>query len=416
MNLDNLKQNFDILIVTDQLPYPPRNGITLPVYNYAIGLMETRRVKIILLADYTNPPTPDAIAKNESIFGPVLVVYLTRRGKLIRMAREIAHVEMYQHGWVLAEKSFDIGSLQAETCVVSPMSAVAKWRATGLDNMVNCRLSIAAVNDCTTAEYFFREEQSFGGVQSIITGMMHRLRSLQIAKIEAKLLAPYRHILLQTNKDQHLMGQLVSKETASRVVVVPNGVRADYFDLSPSPKNGSILFVAELSGEYSSIAKWLVDELWPEVLKKHPECQLVIVGKGASDKLSNTLRSAKNIKHMEFVDDLAQLYREAMIVLSPIFKGYGLINKTLEAMAMSVPVVGGMAAFNGIRGFQAGLHGEVCKTKSTAEFVVAITQLISDPVRRIAIGDAGRKLLQEQFRWEFAVDKIERLITASNPN
>lgn len=412
MSLDNLKQIYDILIVTDQLPYPPRNGITLPVYNYAVGLMETQRVKLIFLADCNSPPTPDALAKNESIFGHVLVVYLSRRGKLIRMAREIAHVEMYQHGWVLAEKNFDIGSLQADTLIASPMSAVAKWHATGLHNTVDCRLSIAAVNDCTTAEYFFREEQGFGGVKSIIKGMMHRLRSLQIAKIEAKLLAPYGHILLQTSKDQHLMGQLVSKETASRVVTVPNGVRADYFDLSPSPKNGNILFVAELSGEYSSIAKWLVDELWPEVLKQHPECQLVIVGKGASDNLKNTLRSAKNITHIEFVDDLAQLYREAMIVLSPIFKGYGLINKTLEAMAMSVPVVGGMAAFNGIQGFQPGIHGEACKTKNTAEFVTAISQLISDPVRRDAIGAAGRKLLQQQFRWEFAVDKLVRLITA----
>ena len=217
-------------------------------------------------------------------------------------------------------------------------------------------------------------------------------------------------MLLQTKTDLALMARLVSTDIASHVVTVPNGVREDYFGLVSSPANNNVVFVAELSGEYAAIARWLVMEMWPEVVKRNSICQLVIVGKGASDSLKQSIQASSRTTHIEFVEDLCDLYSEAMIALSPVFKGFGLINKTLEAMASGVPVVGGVPAFNGIAGFESGEHGIACRFRATVEFSDAICQLADDPERRATIGNSGRVLVERHFRWGSSVSRIQSLI------
>lgn len=398
-----------ILIVTDQLPYPPRNGITLPVFNYALGLMQHHAVKFCLLTDVHSPINSNALMENESIFGKFDIVHLQRKDRLTRLLGEISGDEMYQHGWMRAEPTSIMEPHIYDTLIVSPMSAVAKWRSTGLHATKTVPITIAAVNDCTTAEYYFRGKQSVGGLRPFLKGLVDRLRSRRIAKIEAKLLDVYKYIFLQTPTDMDLMRRLVSEKTASKVITVPNGVRAEYYELKPAPQK-NVVFVAELSGEYAAITEWLISDVWPNIAKHKPEYQLIIVGKGASTTLKKIISTTSQITHIEFVDDLGQLYSQAAIVLSPVFKGFGLINKTLEAMAASVPVIGGSAAFNGIEGFINGIHGIACKTHSTDEFVEVILQLIGNQALRESIGRAGHDIIKQQFQWEFALNKIETLI------
>jgi len=38
-----------ILFVLDQLPYPPRNGVTVPTYNYLRGLAERHDVSLLFV-------------------------------------------------------------------------------------------------------------------------------------------------------------------------------------------------------------------------------------------------------------------------------------------------------------------------------------------------------------------------------
>jgi glycosyltransferase involved in cell wall biosynthesis len=401
-----------LLLVTDQLPYPPRNGITLPVYNYAIRLRQSRPLTIVLLADAAAPVDPAALADNARLFGTIEVVYVTRRARAWRLAAELCGREMYQHGWQRAPRSASAPDRAADTVIVSPMSAVAKWRGCGLQARTTCRVAIAAVNDCTTAEYYFRGAQHFGGLKAGLKGWLDRRRSRQIGSIEARLLANYDHILLQTATDQALMQRLVSPRTAARVTTVPNGVRADYFALAPATATNQVAFVAELSGEYAATADWLIGEVWPAVRRRHPDGQLLMVGKGAAPALKDAIARTAGITHIEFVPDLCQLYGQATIALSPVFKGFGLINKTLEAMAAGVPVVGGVAAFNGIAGFADQVHGMACATRASAAFADAIVALLRAPARRQAIGSAGRALVQRQFCWDEAAQKVDALIGA----
>lgn len=394
-------------VVTDQLPHPPRNGITLPLYHHCRQLLRQRPLRLLLLEDIARPADAAALAANEALFGPVMRVALRRRGAAARLLDELRGRAMYQHGWRLADEAVLGADTACDSLLVSPMSAVAKWQASGLAGRLHPRVRIAAVNDCTTAEYFHRGRGP--GALASAKAWLDRRRCRFIAPIEARLLDDYEHVLLQTDVDRDLLTTLVSPRLAERVTLVPNGVIDSYFRLRPADPH-RVLFVAELSGEYAATAHWLAAEVWPQVAGLHPRAEFTLVGRGASPALRALLTRTPHARHVEYVDDLAGLYAGALIALSPVFKGFGLINKTLEAMASGLPVIGGAAAFNGIPGFRSGEHGIACASRSTAEFVAALRSLLPDPARRALLGDAARRLVDGRFRWDTATQRLAGLL------
>lgn len=399
-----------VLMVVDQLPYPPRNGVTLPTFHYADGLRQSCRFSLALLADEAQPVDARALADNEAIFGKISVIRMRRRRKIRRAIDEVLARDMFNQGWELARASSELHGCEADVLLASPFSAAAKWAAAGLANPKNFRCRIAAVSDCTAAEYYARQSQDFGNVGQAIKGTLDRARSFRVAAVEGRTLASYQHVLMQTATDRNLMRQLVGNETADRVTLVPNGVRRDFFDVSRNPESNTFVFIAELSSEYASIADWLVREVWPSVTDAVAGAKLLIVGKGASKALSAAIAHTPNVEHVTFVDDLRSVYADAAAAICPVFKGYGLINKALEAMAAGVPVIGGAAAFNGMEGFEAGVHGVVCRPRSTPEFASAICDILANRERATQRGRDGRSLIEGQFRWERAVGTIEALI------
>lgn len=409
-----------VWLVTDQLPHPPRNGTTLPVVHYLEGLRRRHEVRLIVLVDAAHPPSRDELSANEARYGPITMVPLIRGARLACAADELLRRDMYYYRWRLAPGSAPLPPPPEAALVVSPMSAVAKWRRLKRPGHVAAGVSIAAVNDCTAAQYHCRGKQSFGGVRLKWRGAMDRWRAAGIAQIERDILGEYDHVLLQTPADLDWMRRLVGETIARRVTLAPNGVRAAFLSVAPDRQSRQIAWVGELGGEYASVARWLIGEVWPEVLRKRPEATLLVVGQGADDRLKDLISRTPRVSHRTYVEDLLSVYRESAAAACPIFKGYGLINKTLEAMASSVPVVGGSSAFNGIEGFEPGRDGVLCETRNATCFAEAIAGLVQNPALCARIGESGRLRVRDQFVWNRTVATLESLLgeepaTASSP-
>lgn len=396
-------------VVTDQLPYPPRNGITLPLFHYLSILKNTFQINLVLLVDVDFLPTATALKENTELFGVITQIPLRRRSRMRRLLGELGATEMYQHGWEPVLPSLAVEFAASDAALISPMSAVAKWQAVAKYSRVAAAVQIAAVNDCTTAEYFYRGYSAGGSWRSAFKGWIDRLRCRNIAKIEAAKLAHYRYVLLQTPTDRVLMSKLVSSAIADKVRLAPNGVSETLLQLPRQPGN-QIIFVGELSGEYAQTARWLLGAVWPAIAAKYANVELLLVGRGAQENLRNQIKQSERVRHIEYVQDLGDVYATAMIALSPVFKGFGLINKTLEAMACGIPVVGGSAAFNGITGFKDGVHGVVSDSFATDEFIAALEQVLSSVELRQQIGCAARELISGQFRWSHATTVISELV------
>lgn len=409
-----------VWLVTDQLPHPPRNGITLPVANYLEGLRRHRDVRLILLVDAARPPSRDELSANEALYGPITTVPLVKGARLACAADELLRRDMYYYSWRLAPGSAPLSPPPEAALIVSPMSAAAKWRRLKRPGHVEAGVSIAAVNDCTAAQYHCRGKQSFGGLRLRLRGAIDLWRSMGIAQIERDILGEYDHVLLQTPADLTWMRRLVGETIARRVTLAPNGVRTAFLSVEPDRHSRQIAWVGELGGEYAPVARWLIGEVWPEVLHKLPEATLLVVGQGADDRLTALMNSTPRVSHRAFAENLGDVYRGSAAAACPIFKGYGLINKTLEAMAASVPVVGGSSAFNGIEGFEPGRDGIRCETREAIRFAEALAGLVRDPALCARIGESGRSRVRNQFVWNRTVAILDNLLgaepdTASRP-
>jgi glycosyltransferase involved in cell wall biosynthesis len=409
-----------LLVIADQLPYPPRNGATLPLCHYLAQLSRTHELRLALLLDAEQRIDAEARAENERRFGPLLLGRCSRRGRLARVADELSGRGMFQNGWVAADtRAFDeLAARDALWCtapvLVSPISALARWRALrAVLPRWQPRRTVVAVHDCTAAEYRWRWRSPQPGALGRAKAWSHWLRAPLVARAEARLLAEVDAVLVQTEADRAAMRQLVGADTAARTQLAPNGVRPDLFDIDASPGvAGEVLFVAELSGEYAPIAAWLCRSVWPRVRAGHPAATLTIVGRGADAALKQLLAATDGVTHLEFAADLAPLYGRSAVIWSPLWKGFGLINKTLEAMAAARPVVGGLAAFNGIAGFADGVHGIGLARPDAQAMAAATLALLHEPARAQALGAAGRELVRG-FRWERTAEIIRTALVGS---
>lgn len=408
-----MDQRPTLMLVTDQLPYPPRNGVTLPTFHYLEQLRATHRVRVCLLHAEEAPEALQGLADNEQRFGPIACVPLRRRPLPQRVLAEWALQEMVQHGWQAATPAAAAAVAGLEPAafaqvLVSPISALAKWRAVQRTHPgLQPRTTVAAVSDCTTAEYHHRLRSAAPDAASRAKARLDAWRVPLIARVEARLLAGCARVLVQTEADLRAMRTLVGEATASRCVVAPNGVQPQLFDVQPA-LGERVLFVAELSGEYAHVAEWLCTAVWPRVQAVRPGARLTIVGRGASPRLQACMAAAPGIEPIVFAPDLAPVYAEAGVVWSPVFKGFGLINKTLEAMASGLPVLGGHAAFNGLPGFADGVHGLALPQPDAQAWAGATLRLLAQPPLRAALGAAGRALVRGGFRWERSADILRQ--------
>ena len=175
-------------------------------------------------------------------------------------------------------------------------------------------------------------------------------------------------------------------------------------------RRGVAFVTASVEGENAKIAYWFLSRIWPRVLEQQPEAHLHLLGKGAQKLVAEVVRSNPQICDSliieGFQDNLSAFYLKRDMAVCPVFKGYGLITKAVEALQHGCITVGSPEAFNGISGFRAGKHGFVARTDE--EFVEAIAENLErgDMGMRLA----AHRLIRSNFNWARSARQVIELI------
>ncbi|HEX7155301.1 MAG TPA: glycosyltransferase family 4 protein [Thermoanaerobaculia bacterium] len=179
--------------------------------------------------------------------------------------------------------------------------------------------------------------------------------------------------------------------------VLPGGVELEPLDRS-SERPSAVGFLGSLDYRPNQeAALWIAEELQPRIVV----AELHVGGSNAPA----WLRARLGGTFVPEVPDAAAFLRSMTVVVSPLFAGGGMRIKILEAMALGKAVVSTTIGASGLD----VTHGEnIVIADDAASFAAAVQELLREPSRAVAIGDAGRRFVETRY----ATDTLARGLLA----
>lgn len=204
-----------------------------------------------------------------------------------------------------------------------------------------------------------------------------------------------------------------------RVEGISNGIDTIAYDpagVAPAPyaqDNGPhLVFTGQMdyAPNVDAVAHFARDVL-PVVRAAHPDACFHIVGRNPAPAV-RALDSLPGVNVAGAVDDIRPWIASADVVVAPLRIARGIQNKVLEAMAMARPVVASVAAAEGI----VATHGEhFVIAADDAAMADAITALLADPARGVAMGQAARAHMLQCYQWDAQLAPLMRWLDKPVP-
>jgi glycosyltransferase involved in cell wall biosynthesis len=151
-------------------------------------------------------------------------------------------------------------------------------------------------------------------------------------------------------------------------------------------------------------------ESWPQVLARHPDARLLLVGGGPAEKALRRAVADRGLRDSVVLTGavpfpaLPAHYAAGNVFAMPCrtrrggldVEGLGMVF--LEASATGLPVVAGTSG-GAPETVQEGVTGHVVEPRSTQAVAGTIADLLDDPARRAAMGAAGRAWVEQRWSW-----------------
>jgi len=134
---------------------------------------------------------------------------------------------------------------------------------------------------------------------------------------------------------------------------------------------------------------WFLNKVWPLVLSAQPNAKFHLAGKGLSKQDPRFFQSGI-VNHGE-VSNAEDFMHEHGVMIVPIQAGSGIRIKTLEAMALGVPIV---STSIGAQGLTVSDDIEIKLADEPNDFAAAICALLSSPAKSQEMTTQARKYVE----------------------
>jgi len=126
--------------------------------------------------------------------------------------------------------------------------------------------------------------------------------------------------------------------------------------------------------------RWILEELWPRVIREEPEARLNIAGSSPPEWLKPHV--------LANIPDAGAFIKEQSVLIAPLFAGGGMRIKVLEAMAAGKAIV---ATTLGAGGIEVETGHDILLADDAGSFAAAVVRLLRDPDAAARIGEAARE-------------------------
>jgi polysaccharide biosynthesis protein PslH len=201
--------------------------------------------------------------------------------------------------------------------------------------------------------------------------------------------------------------QLLGRVPAARIAVIENGVDTARFaeDRERPVPGRQIVFVGAMDYPANSEAAiFFSNRIWPHILKKLRDTELLIVGSCPGPEVL-ALAQLPGVKVTGMVPDVRPFYRQALAAVVPLRTGGGTRLKILEAMAAGVPVVSTPLGAEGLP-IVDGENALLADPDDPHAWTDHLIRLAESPALRARLTGAGLRLVETRYDWEILGSKL----------
>lgn len=398
-----------ILMLSSTFPYPPSRGGT-QVRTYNLMKYLSQRHEITLIVQRSEDVTEEQI---DALQQQVQELVVFRRppetkGRTIKKLQRF--YQFWQGGtppnvlslyspeiqeWVdaaVTDKQFD-----AITCEhsVNEIYVRPQWRHQ-LRTIINIHSSV------------YRTCENQLATKTSENPLRDRLYLPLLKRYERQFCQKFSRIVVTTEEDKK---QLQNFNPKQEIFVISNGVDLDIFPYRQTDPGGYNLIITGGMDYIINIdaARFFSREILPVLQEKYPNTTLKIVGANPVFEVIE-LGKLPGVTVTGRVPFMVEYLHQATVCVVPMRSGFGIKNKTLEAMASGVPVVASNRGLEGLEVDSPGVPLRALRANCLEEYIKEIGRLFEDGGLREKLSQNGRELIEREYTWNRLAKKYEQVI------
>ena len=392
-----------ILYLVHRMPYPPNKGDKVRSYHLLRHLASKHQV---FLGTFIDDPEDDAHVDtlrewcsdiHIERLHPKLARLASLRGLLGRSALTLC----YYQSRGLSRWVQQISEKHQLDAVVVFSSSMAQYAESLRD--VPMLVDFVDVDSAKWTQY--ASERSWP------LSWLFRREGRCLLAYEQALAMKARQSFFVTDSETALFRQL-APQAAAKVQTICNGVDSQFFSANAARSNPfragekSIVFTGAMDyWPNVDAVRWFSNDILPIIRKTWPGLRFYIVGRNPDVSVQSL--GSGGVVVTGTVPDVRPYLQYADVVVAPLRLARGIQNKILEAMSMGRPVVASGACVSAI---QAQPRVDIVSAESVEEYVMAINEILSDPLRAQRLGVAARDCVVRRYSWSAHLAGIDQYL------
>ena len=398
-----------LLMITNTIPFPPRNGLELPIAKLVNYLGERHHVDLLVIHENRSDFNARA-GLNDTKFQSLFFL----QGKPIptwkRVGRELigSAPAFYKYDFATDELTALAKGMTYDlvwVCTPGNFTFLQSCEALGIGQFGKVVLGL---NDLATSIYAKHIQELWHRKALDYRFLSFWARSFFIARIERKYLLEYDSVHVQTDKEKAKAIKLLGKK-AHKVpfIVAPNGVKTELFSCQYQGASTTvILMMTHLNGDRSEESAWFMRKVWPQI-RQQTDAMLWLVGTPPNQDIPHITNDDRMVIK-GYVPSLKELYQQVRLKVVPIFHNCGLINRIQDGLAAGVPVVSTSMAASTFPSLAAGKH--LIVADGPDQFAQQVIALYQNPQQRALLSAHGRAYAQQLPTWKDTTQHIEHAL------
>lgn len=404
----------NLLMLTPQLPYPPRQGTTIRNFNIIKNLAERHTIDLISFlapGEYLDGDNPLLGLCRRVHTVPQPMRTIQRRG-LDTLTTRLPDMALRLNSPAMNEVVAEYASHHAYDIVQNEGIETSQYAHMVREIAAHHGRKTRWVFDNHNCEYLLQKRNALTDVR-----MPRRWVAAGYSVVQWQKLVRYEAMVCR-NADATVA---VSEADAAAlreltpgvdVVVVSNGIDLSSYAVAPDrqPPAPVLVFTGKMDYRPNVDAVlWFAEQVLPLLLKARADICFQIVGMNPHPRL-DVLRDHPNVEITGAVTDTRPYIHHAGAYVIPMRIGGGTRFKALEAMATGKPTI---STSLGVEGIPVQSGRDLLLADTPADFADAVLRVLradaAAAAERIDLGIHARQFVEEHYGWTTIVPQLDQL-------